>query len=479
MKTNRVCSSLFIAMVLLTTSLSVTAWPQSGPHPNVVLIYADDLGYGDLGCFGASGVWGPLGYSGGLLIDTNKLTLGRLFEESGYATACFGKWHLGLGENKADFNRPLRPGPLELGFDTFFGISTNNSAPPYVYIENDRVYGWDPKDPLVRLSEPGPLPFPFEEVGRMSPIRFSGARKAHDLYDNRQTGTILGERAVNWLGVHRDETFFMYYAPPQIHHPFTPHPRFVKTSECGMYGDFIHELDWMVGEGLKALDELDLTDNTLVIFTSDNGGMYNLGGKRARAAGHRQNGDLLGFKFGVWEGGHRVPFIARWPGRIEAGSTSNHLLSSLDLLASMAALLGRELQPGEAVDSFNQLETLLGDPVKAKRDHLVLLPREEEATGLRQNNWVYVSSQGDGSGGIGTSQRGGPWAVAHTKSRNSDVAPEGTIRPDAPPEQLYNLAVDLAQTTNVIREHSRVAAAMKRQLQTYRQTPATRYQKEE
>ncbi|MEX0324241.1 MAG: arylsulfatase [Puniceicoccaceae bacterium] len=486
--------------------------------PNVVLIYVDDLGFGDLSCYGATkvqtpnidrlakegrqfldahspsavctpsrygvmtgeypfrqgteGSWGPLGHTKGLIIDTKKLTLGRLFDEAGYATAAIGKWHLGFGEKSTDYNKPLRPGPLELGFDYYFGIATNNSANPYVYLENDRVYGWDPKDPLT--SKKGELPYPYDEVGLMQINRFGGAKKAHALYDNRMTGTILSEKAVKWIRDNRKKPFFMYYAPPQIHHPFTPHQRFVGTSQAGMYGDFIHELDWMVGEVLNTLDELELAEDTLVLFTSDNGGMYNLGGKQAFAAGHKQNGKLLGFKFGVWEGGHRVPFLARWPGRIKAGSTSRQLYSSVDTLASLASLLGRKLKEGEGLDSIDQIDTILKKPAKPARDQLVLLPREEDCIGFRQDEWVYIISQGDGSGGIGTSQRGGPWAIAHTKSKNSDVAPDGTIRPDAPKAQLYNLKKDPYQTTNVISEHPHIAAKLKKQLQDLVNSKSTR-----
>ena len=491
-----------IILFLLSLLTSVAA-----EQPNVVLIYADDLGYGDLSCYGAtkvqtpnidrlaregrsfldahspsavctpsryglltgeypfrqgtSGSWGPLVHTKGLIINTDKLTLGRLFKEAGYNTAAVGKWHLGFGKEKADFNKPLRPGPLELGFDYYFGLSSNNSANPYVYIENDRVFGWDPSDPLVGMKSNGPLPYSFDEVGRMQPNRYEGASKARRIYDNRMTGTLFSEKAVDWIRKEGDQPFFFYYAPPQIHHPFTPHPRFVGTSQAGMYGDFIHELDWMVGEILDTLDELSLADETLVIFTSDNGGMFNLGGKQAWHKGHHQNGNLLGFKFGVWEGGHRVPFLARWPGRIKAGSSSNHLLSSLDLLASFAFLLGRELERDEGLDSLNQLETFLRDPSESARDQLVLLPREEKSMALRKGDWVYISSQGDGSGEIGTSKRGGPWAVGYTLTNNSDIGIDGSIRSDAPIEQLYNLKTDPYQTANIIRDHPRVAAEMR------------------
>ena len=507
-----------LCAVLLALPCLGAAAGELPERPNVVLIYADDLGFGDLGCYGAAkvrtphidrlaregrrftdahsasavctpsryalltgeypfrqgeeGIWRPLAHTGALLVDTGKLTLGRLFQDAGYATACVGKWHLGFGRERADFNERLAPGPLELGFDYYFGLSSNNSAPPYVYILNHRIFGWDPTDPLVPRQ--GTPPYPQEEVGRMQPNRYGGAVKAHSLYDNRKTGSIFAAEAVEWIRARAEKPFLLYFATPQIHHPFTPHPRFEGTSDCGMYGDFIHELDWMVGEVLRTLDELDLAKKTLVIFTSDNGGMYNMGGKAAWAAGHKQNGPLLGFKFGVWEGGHRVPFIARWPGVIDAGSESDQLLCSMDLLGTMAALLGRDLKPDEAVDSFNQLETIVGEPDKPVRDHLVLSPREEPNIGLRHRNWVYIGAQGDGSGSIGQSKRGGPWAVADTGSKNSDVAPDGSIRRNAPARQLYNLKTDLYQEINIIREHPVKADELTEQLKRLRAGKRTR-----
>ena len=505
---------LFSGIAVLLIGFSI----QAAERPNVVVIYADDLGYGDTGCYGATKVqtpnidrlakegrrftdahsasavcspsryalltgeypfrnnmWGPMGASTKLCIDVKKLTLPRLFEQAGYNTACIGKWHLGFQDGRVDYNKPLRPGPLEIGFGYYFGIAVNNSENPFIYIENDRPYGWDANDPIVPIKN-GEPPNDPSEVGRMQNNKYGGATEAHQRYDQRQTGTILSEKAVGWIKAkaQEDQPFFMYYAPPQIHHPFTPHPRFVGTSQCGMYGDFIHELDWMVGEVLDTLDELKLAENTIVIFTSDNGGMFNMGGKQAFDLGHRQNGDLLGFKFGSWEGGHRIPFIARWPGHVPAGVTSDALLCSMDLLGSMAALLGRELKPGEAVDSFNQLETMVGNPEVPVRDHLLLSPREEEGMGLRQGQWVYIGVQGDGCGQFSKQKRGGAWAVAYTQTPQSDIGPEGEVLADAPDQQLYDLGTDRSQKTNVFRAHSERAQRMKELLQQMKSRQQTR-----
>jgi arylsulfatase A-like enzyme len=411
--------------------------------PNVVIIYADDLGYGDLGSYGAtlvqtpnidqlakegrmftdahsasavcspsryalltgdyplrygeSGTWGPLGYRSGLLIGTDRQTLGKVFQQAGYATAVIGKWHLGFGEDNHDWNEPLKPGPLEVGFDYYFGVPQVNSGVPFVYVENHQIVGWEPNDPIrIDRENPSPTPVFSREAGRKSPNIFAGAKKAHEIYHDERTATLLTEKATDWIGENRERPFFLYLATTNIHHPLTPAPRFKGTSRCGLYCDFIHELDWMVGEVIKSLEENGVANNTLVIFTSDNGGMLNPGGQVALEAGHRLNGDLLGFKFGAWEGGHRIPFIARWPGRIAAGSVSDQLLSQVDMPATMAALVGVEVEAGHARDSVNLLPALIGNPQQTIRGHLVLAPRESSHLAVRKGQWMYIGGQGSG-----------------------------------------------------------------------------------
>ncbi len=221
---------------------------------------------------------------------------------------------------------------------------------------------------------------------------------------------------------------------------------------------------------LATLDELELADNTLVIFTSDNGGMLNKGGQAAWQAGHRLNGDLLGFKFGAWEGGHRVPFIARWPGKIPAGSRSDQLICSIDLLATFAAITRQPLGAGEGPDSFNVLPALTGTPAKPIRDHLVLAPVNAQNIALRAGKWSYISAQGDG--GFRDIQ-GGPLSVAFSGRKNSDITDDGKIKTEAPADQLYDLETDLAQTTNVIGKHPEIAEQLRRQLQSHRNATRT------
>jgi len=494
--------TLFGVVVCMVLAATVHA---AEDKPNVVLIFADDLGYGDLGCYGATkvktphidslardgrlftdahsssavctpsryglltgeypmrkGIWGPCSHTQPLLIDTNKLTLGTLFKKKGYATAAVGKWHLGFGKGKTDWNKPLRPGPLEVGFDYYFGVPKVNSGYPYVYVENHGIVGYDPKDPLVYNKRPySKTPTFPPAAGRKAPNKFGGAKKAHAIYHDEKIATLLVEKSVAWIEEHKAKPFFLYLPTTNIHHPFTPAPRFKKTSQCGLYGDFIHELDWMVGEILKCLEENGLTDNTLVIFTSDNGGMFNTGGQDAFKAGHRQNGDLLGFKFGAWEGGHRVPFIAKWPGKIKPGTTSRQLICNVDMLATFAALTGQTVEAEQLADSINILPALVGDPAAPLRDYVVLSPNKPTHLAVRKGKWIYIGAQGSGgfTGGPGTHAAGGPACASYVGNVNSDIE-NGRIKKGAPRVQLYDLEADVNQTRNVVNDFPEVAKEM-------------------
>jgi len=484
-----------ISLILLAFVWSLAS--ASDEPPNVVVIFADDLGYGDLSCYGATklktpqidrlaaegrrftdahsasavctpsryalvtgeyphrrGLSKPVFLKTGLVIDTEKQTIADLMKDAGYATACIGKWHLGFGERAPDWNGELKPGPLELGFDYYYGVPVVNSHPPFVYVENHRVVGLVPDDPFVFGKKAKTREF-FEKMGL---DQIGGADAAHALYDDEAVGTKLTEKSVEWIKTRGKEPFFLYLATTNIHHPFTPAPRFLGTSDCGPYGDFVHELDWMVGEIMKTLEAQGVANNTLVIFTSDNGGMFNVGGQDAWDAGHRLNGDWLGFKFGAWEGGHRVPFIARWPGQIEAGSTSDQLISNIDLIATLAALTDTELRPGQGRDSVNILPALVGDPQESLRDHLVLAPSKPANLSIRKGKWIYIGAQG--SGGFTGAKRGGhafggPAAITYAGYENSDIA-NGRIKPDAPPAQLYDLEADPKQAQNLYRKHPEV-----------------------
>ncbi|MEM7599917.1 MAG: arylsulfatase [Verrucomicrobiota bacterium] len=496
-----------LTTLLLGLSLSFTFAAEH--PPNIVVIFADDLGYGDLSCYGATKVQTPnidqLATEGrrftdahsasavctpsryalltgeyphrrnlsrpvflktGLVVDTKKQTVASVLKDAGYATACIGKWHLGFGEGAPDWNGELKPGPLELGFDYYYGVPVVNSHPPFVYVENYHVVGLVPDDPFV-FGKKAKTQEIFEKMGTS---QIGGADAAHALYDDYAVGTQLTEKSVEWIKQRGKDPFFLYLSTTNIHHPFTPAPQFQGTSQCGPYGDYIHELDWIVGEIMKALDEQGVADNTLVLFTSDNGGMFNVGGQDAWDAGHRLNGELLGFKFGAWEGGHRVPFIARWPGQIKAGSESDHLVSNIDMIATFAALTGETLDEGQGQDSVNILPALTGDPAEPLRDHIVLSPSKPTHLSIRKGKWMYIGAQG--SGGFTAAKRGahafgGPAAISYAGYENSDID-NGKIKEDAPPAQLYDLENDLQQTRNLYREHPEVANELKALLDSYR-----------
>jgi arylsulfatase A-like enzyme len=398
-----------------------------------------------------------------LVVDTARPTLPSLLRGAGYATAIFGKWHLGFGRRpKPDWNQELKPGPLEPGFDHYFGIPVVNSHPPFVWVEDHRVVGLDPSDPLVYGGDA--VTQPFQEKMKSPPM--SGAKAAHRLYREEEHGTTLTEKATAWIRGQKDKPFFLYFATPHIHHPFTPSARFKGSSEAGRYGDFIQEFDWMVGELMRTLDELSIRDNTLVILTSDNGGMLNQGGQDAVKAGHRLNGNLLGFKFDAWEGGHRVPFLARWPGRIPAGTVSGQLICQVDMLATFAAITGAKLSPDSPNDSVNVLPVFTENPMQPVRRDLVISPSRQSHLALREGNWVYIGARGGGGftgNKPGEHSLGGPAALNFSGELNSDVE-DGEFRPDAPEEQLYDVNADPGQTRNIIRDHPAIAARMKARL---------------
>lgn len=521
--------SVIFLFIFCCNSLELIAQDK----PNVVVIFADDLGYGDVGAYGATkletpnidrlaregrmftdahsasavctpsryalltgrypfraqrirvrgksgakGSWGPLPRNHKLIIDPEDFTIADLMKQRGYATAAIGKWHLGFGEQTpTNWNKPLTPGPLQVGFDYYFGVPFVNSGPPYVYVENESVLGADPDDPLEHQGKPvSPTP----KYPDKSPNTFSGGMKAHSLYKDKEIGMTLARKSVNWIKTQsqQEQPFFLYLSTTNIHHPFTPHEYFQGTSESGRYGDFVHELDWIVGEVLNALDDTGEAENTLIIFTSDNGGMLNVGGQEAWRAGHRINGELLGFKFDVWEGGHRVPFIARWPGKTEPNTTSDQLLSNIDLFATLAAMAGYDLEKHEAPDSYNMLPALTEENLqKPIRDHLVIAPRRPENLGIRWGEWMYIGAKGGGGwtgGEPGDHILGGPAALQFAGQKNSDIK-DGRFKSDIPDEQLYNLNLDLSQSTNLIEDKPELGDKLRRMLRYIRQeTEATR-----
>ncbi len=481
---------------------------EAKKSPNVIVILVDDLGYGDLSCYGATkietpnmdrlaeegrkftdahasasvsnasryglltgeypsraGIWAPTPVFTTSLIKEDQTTIADVMKAGGYSTAAIGKWHLGFQTGETlDYNKPLKPGPLELGFDYYFGVPLVNSGPPFVYVENHEVVGYTPDDPfvygdqtLVSKTEV----YPDKTMGIIG-----GADEAHLLYRDREVGTTLKDKAIDWIKENKKKPFFLYYATTNIHHPFTPAEQFVGKSKIGMYGDFLLELDWIVGEVVQTLEDEGIADNTMIILTSDNGGMFNIGGQEAWKAGHAINGELWGFKFDSWEGGHRVPFIVKWPKVVEAGSVTNTLTSNVDIFAMLSSLTGYKMKSGDAPDSFDLLPAIKGKENVVIRDHILVSPRQPKNMALRKDDWVYIPSRGGGGfsgSAIGGHGFGGYATIKLTKREHSDAL-NAAQNPKAPKAQLYNLKSDPYQRNNVYNDYPEVVAEMDKML---------------
>jgi arylsulfatase A-like enzyme len=423
---------------------------QGRPQPNIVLILADDAGYGDLSCYGATRVHTPnldrlategvrftdahssaatctpsryslmtgeyawrkkdtniLPGDAPLIIEPGRTTLPSMLHDAGYQTGCVGKWHLGLGKGNVDWNVEIRPGPLEIGFDYSFILPATGDRVPCVYVENHRVVGLNPKDPLAVSylqkvgSEPTgkehpeylrmPLSHGHDQtiVNGISRIGYLSGGKSAWWVDEDMAGVLTG-RAAGFIEQNRSRPFFLYFATHDIHVPRVPRAEFRGSTQCGVRCDAVAELDWSVGVVMNTLKRLGLKDNTLLMFTSDNGPVVDDGyadGSVEALNGHVPAGGLRGGKYQIYEGGTRMPFIACWPGRIRPG-VSDALFCQVDLLASFASLARRPMTGDAAPDSFNMLPVLLGQS-KSGRQHLV---EQANQLALREGKWKFVES---------------------------------------------------------------------------------------
>jgi arylsulfatase A-like enzyme len=387
-----------------------------------------------------------------LAIDPATTTVPSLLKRAGYTSAVVGKWHIGVGKDKGDvnWNQEITPGPLEVGFDYAFYYPATNDRVPCVYVENHRVIGLDPNDPMAisyrekigneptGRDHPEMLKLKLLEghdgtiVDGISRIGFMTGGKAAWWKDEEMADT-LTHKAVGFIERNRSNPFFLYFATHNIHQPRWPNPRFRGTSGCGLRCDAIREFDNSVGAILAALDRLKIAENTLVILSSDNGGAMDDGydgGDSRDAHGHLCNGVLRGYKGSLWEGGNREPFIARWPRKIKAASESAELLCLVDLLATSAAITGQTLAADAGPDSFNMLPALLGEKrSKPMRDHLVMQAGPGELT-IRKGPWKLIAGAGQRKSKPG---------------RGLTAAP-----------QLYNLADDLGEKHDIAAKHPEV-----------------------
>mgnify|MGYP002381928643 CR=1 FL=1 len=486
-------------LVLVSFLTFLTMAQAQSQRPNIVIILADDLGYGDLQSFNPnskiptpnldklaregmrftdshapsslctptryalltgryawrsrlkSGVLPPLGKP---LIEEGRLTLPAMLKQQGYATAIVGKWHLGWdwattdgkaaailpnGLSNVDFTKPVANGPITRGFDSFYGVDLPN-FPPYVFLENDRTLG----TPTETIPTNNP------DINRKGPMMKD--------WDPVKILPAITDRAVRYVEEHAkaSQPFFLYFALTSPHYPVVPTPEFVGKSQAGTYGDFVAQTDAVVGAVMNALQRAGADKNTLVIFTSDNGpevasevkiGAY----ARIQQSQHASMAGWRGVKRDAWEGGHRVPFIVRWKGRVPAGKTNPSLIGHLDLMASIAALTGYKLPNEAAPDSYNQLPALLKNQT-TKRGVMV----HHESNGdlaLRQGDWVFIDSKTCGDG-----NKEPEW-FRQTRGLH-DCAGTGA---------LYNLKTDPAQAKNLYDTEPERVRVMKALLDKIRQ----------
>jgi len=385
-----------------------------------------------------------------LHIETNRLTLASLCQGQGYRTAAFGKWHLGMTTGRVtDWSQPLKPGPLQVGFDHFFGMAGNLGNSPHSFIDDEEVTGHIPGQPIVVHGSSREAD---TTTGIQKPWR------------PNQVMESLTAKVCDWIETNRAGPFFLYYAPNAVHEPVLPNPKFTG-SPVGKYGDFIQELDWSVGRILARLDDLKLATNTLVIFTSDNGGVVNLGNESAAAAikaGLAINGPLRGGKHSEWEGGFREPFLVRWPGKVPAGTVSDQVLCLTDLLATFAGLFQVPLPPGNAEDSFNVLraftETQTGPPL---RDH-VIVQAADATYAIRIGDWKFIE------------RANAPEFSSVRNQRKTEAAAKKKKAAARRSDELFNLQRDPAEEKNVLAANSARAAEMKQALAAARDRGFTR-----
>ncbi|MCO8120526.1 arylsulfatase [Stieleria sp. TO1_6] len=488
-------SPAIVTLVVFATpwiqSLSMPSADAAKPmRPNMIFILADDQGFGDVGALNpdskiptpnidrlaregmifedghsSSSVCTPTRYSvltgryhwrthlqrgvlGGFskpLISEDRLTVASMLKDRDYKTACIGKWHLGwdwplkqggVADDQGDFSKSyakgwdvdyegeITGGPNDVGFDYFFGISASLDMPPYVFVRN-RV---PTEKATVEKAFPrkGPAGADFEAVDVLPTL-------------TDETVRFINENAAS------EQPFFIYFPLNAPHTPIVPTKKWQGKSGINVYGDFTMQVDWTVGQVLDALDKNDISDQTLVVFTTDNGCSPSAKIAELEAAGHDQNYIYRGHKADIFEGGHRVPFLVRWPGKVKPGSRTKHLVGQLDFLATAAAITGATVASDEAEDSVSFLPTLLGQPEPVVRDSIISQSIGGQFA-IRDGNWKLCVCPGSGG-----------W---------SSPRPGRDDLSKLPPMQLYDLATDPGEQTNLVDQHPSRVVKMKTMLMT-------------
>jgi arylsulfatase A len=487
-------------------ALSIFAQPMyaAEPLPNILIIYADDLGFGDLSIqnpnskiptphldalarqsmrftdgHSSSGICTPSRYAlltgryhwrkfhsivgvfGESVFDAERLTLPEMLQSKGYTTAAIGKWHLGwdwegirkkdvkpiLVNGKSvwpvaafDWSQPIPDGPLAHGFDAYFGDTVIN-FPPYCWIENDRVVQ---------------APDTMMDTGLWKPIKEGNweCRPGPMItgWDPYQCIPTLTEKAVQYIRNQAitESPFFLYFALPSPHAPIIPNDQFDGKSQAGPYGDFVHETDDACGQVLRALEETGQAENTIVIFTADNG-PERYAYQRDQKFNHWSASPFRGLKRDIYEGGHHVPFFIKWPGTTTPGEISHALVSQIDLMATLAAIVESELPVDQAEDSYSLLPLLQGKTDSVRRAHVHNTFDEQYA--IRDGHWVLVNAKGPRG-----SRGNPPWEEKH-----------GYPQSQRQPAELYDLKTDVGQRHNVAAEYPEMVATLKALLEKIRE----------
>ena len=455
--------------------------------PNIVIIYADDLGYGDVGFDGATTIKTPNldklanngvifknGYATSatctpsryalltgmypwrkkdtkilpgtapLIIDTTQMTLPKMLKAEGYYTGIVGKWHLGLGTGRVDWNQKITPGPNEVGFDYSYIMAATQDRVPTVYIENGDVVNLDLNDPIEINYENN---FDGQPTGKDNPellkMKWHHGHNSSIVNGIPRIGYMKGGETAKWIDEemadhflksaqdfvkqHKDEPFFLYYPIQQPHVPRTPSPRFVGSSGMGPRGDVIVEADWCIGELIKTLENEGLLENTLIIFSSDNGPVLNDGyydDAVEKLGNHKPSGPFRGGKYSLFEAGTHMPFFTYWKGKIKP-SVSDALVCQMDLLSSLAQLVGSDIR---TEDSQDLLDVFLGKSDKGRTD---LVVEATQRTALRQGDWIMIPPYN---------------GVKVLEEVNIEIGNSDEF-------QLYNLKDDIAQQHNLAKSH--------------------------
>lgn len=510
--------SQYIKTAILIFTLSGLIWSCSPEEsktespPNILFILADDLGYGDVACYNPdsniptpnldrlaaegirftdahspSTVCSPTRYSiltgrmafrtgmkgvfvgaqGPSLIAADRLTLPQMLHDQGYATACIGKWHIGMtfydsngdtikdrgvgGVQRIDYSRLIPDGPIHRGFDRFYGtVSCPTTDWLYAYVDNDRI-----PVPATELLDKSNLPkHPYANDCRPGMVA--------ENFDHETVDLVFLDKSKQFLEAHvnntPDKPFFLYHSMQAVHLPSFAAEQFKGKSGLGPHGDFIFEMDYIVGELLRTLERLGVAENTLVMFASDNGPEVPTVLDMRQTYQHDGARPWRGVKRDQWEGGHRTPFIVRWPGKIKPNSISDQMLSLTDVMATCAAITGARLPDHAAEDSYNMLPVLLDAQGNEPVRQYLLEQTISLAMSIRDGQWKYLDHQGSGGNNY---EREGEWGMKPYKLEDTD--------PDAP-GQLYNLETDPGETVNLYSKYPERVEAMKAKLEAFKKS---------